>query len=1114
MGKRIVQLGLVACILSTAALLAAAEPEVVWPTEWTAFGPVPARYGGHYGFPPKPEDMPPAESLKVVPTELVLGKLTLKPWQLRLDGGRFDFAAKFSRVARGQGVHLWAIVEAAGDTNVRVAAGADWWMRWHLDGQVVFDTIDRGIIGNGSTPVTARDHEFDLQLSKGRHVLAVSVIGGNRGFLLAVTSPQELGEHPLSFRDAMAAGRRKYARPHWSIPLDLPAARADFQRALELAATDVEQADARLAIADSLRQDIIGRQGRNQVAWLSRAVQDTRPASGEPGYKDGQDNITSRHNDVAGAIRQQCLAVLALTNTTAGQKAQAALGLGEALLLENRCAEARQQFEKASGLAPRTDHALSAELAIARSHLQQGNYQVAQEKLDQFLKNDKLDHLFRFHARSLREAAAVAPRIRTDHPRLFFNTETWPALKARVPADGKSLADVRKLAAALPGQFTPDSFPTFRNNLMPAALAYRLTGDAALLAKIGRLLRAGTDFCLRRNWFNYHNPNWDLIVSMDWVWNDLPPSDRESLARDLLRYAYSRHMDDVSARLLKIDGYGHGYESAMYWYVGLLLANSGLGEVDNARALTLLGRGYDNHTHGEGGFDSRVAVTRDGSAWWSALDYGLSGYQQPLWAFMYCWQSAVGGKVPDEWAYIGISPEFVLRVALDIRSGAPASCMRDFGFSRSWRNSGGWAGYGQNVYSGLARFIHIFGKGHPQDAAVAAHLRRRLAQAGCSGDWIFPLEPLLLDVSTAAESKLPDELPLARHYNGNGLALMSSGFGPGATYVLFCCGRLDPERKIRDCSEHFDTTHFTIYKQGYLALDSGTRALGENPITKGNSGANYDRQSVAHNVVLIRMPGEDFGPDVESNSGGQRQRPNFAKPLAFESSPHFAYIATDATGTYHKEKCAEMVRQFIFLPSDHFVVFDRVVSKNADFPKAWLLHTANEPVIAGRELRADQDRGRIFCRTLLPADAVLDKIGGPGKEFWADGRNWPIPGDSSYLPSLRIKDSADVAENMGRWRVEVKPGAARTDDVFLHLIQASDQAVTKMVENKVAEQDGRIELSFVSGPRSYTIRLNKTGEIGGHLRIEDGGRVLDQELTRELQRQSGSVPTTSQNGQN
>jgi heparin/heparan-sulfate lyase len=209
-----------------------------------------------------------------------------------------------------------------------------------------------------------------------------------------------------------------------------------------------------------------------------------------------------------------------------------------------------------------------------------------------------------------------------------------------------------------------------------------------------------------------------------------------------------------------------------------------------------------------------------------------------------------------------------------------------------------------------------------------------------------------------------------------------------------------------------------------------------------------------------------------------------------------------------------MVRQFIFLPSDHFVVFDRVVSKNADFPKAWLLHTANEPVIAGRELRADQDRGRIFCRTLLPADAVLDKIGGPGKEFWADGRNWPIPGDSSYLPSLRIKDSADVAENMGRWRVEVKPGAARTDDVFLHLIQASDQAVTKMVENKVAEQDGRIELSFVSGPRSYTIRLNKTGEIGGHLRIEDGGRVLDQELTRELQRQSGSVPTTSQNGQN
>lgn len=153
--------------LSIAGMAGAAEPEVVWPTEWIAFGPVPPRYGGHYGFPPHPEDVPSAESMKAIPAELVLGNRTLKPWHLRLDGGRFDFAAKFNRVARGEGVHLWAKVETPDDTTVRVAAGADWWMRWHLDGQVVYDTIGRGIIGNGSSPVTGRDHTFNLKLSKG-----------------------------------------------------------------------------------------------------------------------------------------------------------------------------------------------------------------------------------------------------------------------------------------------------------------------------------------------------------------------------------------------------------------------------------------------------------------------------------------------------------------------------------------------------------------------------------------------------------------------------------------------------------------------------------------------------------------------------------------------------------------------------------------------------------------------------------------------------------------------------------------------------------------------------------------------------------------------------------
>ncbi|MBI3946415.1 MAG: hypothetical protein HY321_10890, partial [Armatimonadetes bacterium] len=137
---------------------------------------------------------------------------------------------------------------------------------------------------------------------------------------------------------------------------------------------------------------------------------------------------------------------------------------------------------------------------------------------------------------------------------------------------------------------------------------------------------------------------------------------------------------------------------------------------------------------------------------------------------------------------------------------------------------------------------------------------------------------------------------------------------------------------------------------------------------------------------------------------------------------------------------------------------------------------------------------------LSPADAVLEKIGGSGKEFWADGRNWPIPSD---WPRWR-ETGGQIPDAAGRWRVEVRPGAAREDDCFLHLIQTSDQTVEKMVESQVSEAGDRIQVQFRVGPRTYTVGLNKTGEVGGRIRITEGGNVLvDRPLTREITPQAG-----------
>jgi hypothetical protein len=65
-----------------------------------------------------------------------------------------------------------------------------------------------------------------------------------------------------------------------------------------------------------------------------------------------------------------------------------------------------------------------------------------------------------------------------------------------------------------------------------------------------------------------------------------------------------------------------------------------------------------------------------------------------------------------------------------------------------------------------------------------------------------------------------------------------------------------------------------------------------------------------------------------------------------------------------------------------------------------------------------------------------------------------------------------------------------------------------MAESRVSEKGEQIELTFTAWARTCTIGLNKTGEIGGHIRIEEGTKaVVDKDLTREIQPQAGLALT-------
>ena len=181
---------------------------------------------------------------------------------------------------------------------------------------------------------------------------------------------------------------------------------------------------------------------------------------------------------------------------------------------------------------------------------------------------------------------------------------------------------------------------------------------------------------------------------------------------------------------------------------------------------------------------------------------------------------------------------------------------------------------------------------------------------------------------------------------------------------------------------------------------------------------------------------------------------------------------------------------------DYFVVYDRVGASDPAYAKQWLLHTQNKPEVEGRTVRADSRNGRLFCEALLPKDATIELVGGPGKEFWANGKNWEIY--DKWMAGVRRQCAKDGrGPYWGEWRAETHPGAPRADDRFLHVLTAADVQTPRGVQTRLVEEADRdgVALIFPGEPmtREVVLLFNRTGKVGGEIRVvlkDAHGRIL------------------------
>ena len=457
-----------------------------------------------------------------------------------------------------------------------------------------------------------------------------------------------------------------------------------------------------------------------------------------------------------------------------------------------------------------------------------------------------------------------------------------------------------------------------------------------------------------------------------------------------------------------------------------------------------------------------------------------------------------------------------------------------------------------------------------QDTAVIGYMVNRfkdpysawlLRKSGfVPNKWVIPALEFLWD-DPAVSPRDPalaseSELPRQRYFPGVGHLVIRSGWKTDSTWIEFDCGAYLAKH------QHLDQNQFTIYHNGYLAIDSGA----DYTETESPHYLNYYRRTVAHNSVLVYDPGEKFfwsdNVLLAANDGGQRMDSSrywntIRNPKDWERTRdlwdvgtmraidyvpgQYHYALGDASKAYSRSKLRSFIRQLVYIPGrDLLFVFDRVVSTNARFKKSWLLHGANAPSI-------DQDRrsepgvtdfrnantflfterkGELLVHSLLPHERIVTRRGGPGHEFynpgdehggpWGSGENWPVeaaeggplPTDPRLLHMWKAFWGKDIAKmessnrkNVmpGSWRIEVSPSQPAEEDFFLHVLEIGNTGTTGKKQVKLVDGIGMMGAAFENGP---VVLFGASGNAIDHAEVSLPGLACDSLLLTDLQPES------------
>lgn len=355
---------------------------------------------------------------------------------------------------------------------------------------------------------------------------------------------------------------------------------------------------------------------------------------------------------------------------------------------------------------------------------------------------------------------------------------------------------------------------------------------------------------------------------------------------------------------------------------------------------------------------------------------------------------------------------------------------------------------------------------------------------------------------------LNDILPNADLFGPGALdqVFLRSGWGPDDTFISFRAGGTFTHHG------HYDAGHFSLFKGSPLAVNSSV--YNGDMFTPNR--LYYSIRTIAKNSLLVLRPGERVRPNRHFKhnvaGGGQRltmptgsailsvadwykklkknQTVAGGKITSFRHVPSlFTYIASDLTNAYNSPrtdtggqggKVRRVLRKILYLKDqDTLLVHDVVDAVDPGYTKKWLLHTVQKPdlpnsrVLKGtasdgimtsksNRVMVRNGRANLLVSRLLPKDAEIRLIGGANYQYYVeiDGDDRDLNG-TNFLAGAVNKPWFDV----GRWRIEIQPGAPRKQDRFLIALAPSIDRVRKddlrLLEISDDSIDGVATNSFV-----------------------------------------------------